>query len=538
MKPFETEREYRFDVPEGMTFRKILEALPREIRTGDAVEEGIADTYMDTPALDLLSAGFGCRVRSIAGADKLELKFEEKRRDTTLSTRREWILAEGKPARLHASRILGNFFDSEFGVGLPGKAVSFLILQTKRTAVPVTFGASRLRLLLDHTRASSTISTLTAEFTEIELELLSEVSGADAQTLEELLGCILALKRVQPSVVNKIQKALALLPGILAESGKPVYLAEEPVGGAAPVILRHHFGKALRNEFGTRVGIDSEYLHDMRVSVRKLRSALSFFGQMLYAGDFVRLKGGLCRLADSLGQVRDCDVFLENLDSLLPEDFRQAHSGSMERIRSMVLAMREERHEKMLFELSRPREREFIAWCSKLFSAAAFRKYGETSCLEPAGVFASRLLLVLLNGVGKKGRKLLEDFDTAGDTTIHRMRIRFKKLRYAVEFFQPVIGEKNRALASALPFVQDAFGTFVDTFFTLDFTDELIRRAGFGKSASKVLDGLIEMKSQTITRKAHLRMRLRETLSAFLKSDVYLGAVGEVAGTVKQSGLR
>ena len=99
------------------------------------------------------------------------------------------------------------------------------------------------------------------------------------------------------------------------------------------------------NEWGTIDGVDIEALHNMRVSSRRLQTAMkifrSCFPQKQFARHYKRIKG----LIQSLGVVRDYDVFIAMLEkhdkTLLPKDqraielliARQQHLRLMERKR-------------------------------------------------------------------------------------------------------------------------------------------------------------------------------------------------------------
>ena len=92
--------------------------------------------------------------------------------------------------------------------------------------------------------------------------------------------------------------------------------AESPIGDLALGVLRKQFGALRDHEAGTRLGSDTEELHDMRVATRRgLGAALRCFEDVLpeEAADLRRELGWLGR---SLSAVRDLDVQLDNLDAL------------------------------------------------------------------------------------------------------------------------------------------------------------------------------------------------------------------------------
>ncbi len=73
----------------------------------------------------------------------------------------------------------------------------------------------------------------------------------------------------------------------------------------------------IAHEAGSLAG-EVEAIHDMRVAIRRLRVALSNFVACLPKEDRKRLRARLKRLADALGGVRDIDVMIAAMKTLLP----------------------------------------------------------------------------------------------------------------------------------------------------------------------------------------------------------------------------
>ncbi|HZF38403.1 MAG TPA: CHAD domain-containing protein [Blastocatellia bacterium] len=71
------------------------------------------------------------------------------------------------------------------------------------------------------------------------------------------------------------------------------------------------------HESGSLAG-DVDSVHDMRVTVRRLRVALSNFAICVHKEERKRLRSNLENLADALGGVRDMDVMIAALKALSP----------------------------------------------------------------------------------------------------------------------------------------------------------------------------------------------------------------------------
>jgi CHAD domain-containing protein len=70
---------------------------------------------------------------------------------------------------------------------------------------------------------------------------------------------------------------------------------------------------------GTRAGEDIEFLHDMRVSSRRLRSAMDAFAAAFPKRSFGRHLAQVKEITDTLGAARDLDVAVAGLEALLDE---------------------------------------------------------------------------------------------------------------------------------------------------------------------------------------------------------------------------
>ncbi len=72
-------------------------------------------------------------------------------------------------------------------------------------------------------------------------------------------------------------------------------------------------------EVGTRIGDDIEFLHDMRVSSRRLRAAMDAFAAAFPTGSFRRYLASVKEVTDTLGAARDLDVAIDGLLGVIDE---------------------------------------------------------------------------------------------------------------------------------------------------------------------------------------------------------------------------
>jgi CHAD domain-containing protein len=211
----------------------------------------------------------------------------------------------------------------------------------------------------------------------------------------------------------------------------------------------------LASEAGARLGADPEGLHEMRVASRRLRAALSLFREYLPArGESLRRE--LTRLGRALGTVRDLDVRLEQLAvwrvGAPPED-----APAFDAIRDVLEKQRDTARVKLVRLLDTPRHKKMAA----RLAAFVRRGPGTRPALgkRPAVETAAELLELRYRKVRKAGKRLRR---TSPADAFHRMRIRAKRLRYALEFHEPLFDGEVRSMIGHLTVLQDLLGQHQD----------------------------------------------------------------------------
>src|SRR5262249_6626661 len=131
-----------------------------------------------------------------------------------------------------------------------------------------------------------------------------------------------------PSNESVFARAVTLLYGAgIIGSGDQWVLPYDTVHAAVRHVLARHLHRLRLHDPGTRIGEDTEALHDMRVATRRLRAAVRIFAAGIPAPLQSTLSRELRWLGELLGHVRDLDVQLAKLDSFTsaaPAGFRPA----------------------------------------------------------------------------------------------------------------------------------------------------------------------------------------------------------------------
>lgn len=270
------------------------------------------------------------------------------------------------------------------------------------------------------------------------------------------------------------------------------------------------------NEHGMLEGRDPEYLHQMRVALRRLRSAFNVFEAVLPETTTEPLVADFRWLADALGPARDWDVFMSETLPPIREVFAKhaalaqfarecarLRRGANRKARRAVAAVR---YERLVLG--------FAAWLAaeKWVSEAA--EPSLTTPRSPAREFAAAVLERRYARVRKRGRKLRQ----LSAAELHRLRIAVKKFRYAMDFLVPLFAAKRaRDILSHLARLQNILGAMNDAVAVERLAHEAFG-AGEGKAMSEAR-GIVLGWSHG--RALTLRRELRGAWKAFRGSEKF-----------------
>ena len=225
----------------------------------------------------------------------------------------------------------------------------------------------------------------------------------------------------------------------------------------------------LAHDPGARTGADVENVHQMRVSVRRMRAALKAARPLLDAEWSDALRAELGWLGRSLGPVRDLDVLLPRLRGLaadLTPDEREAAERLLDTLTAEYAVAREE----MLGAMSAPR---YTALLERLADAVRLP-------LPTPSATERRPELVEL--VRAEYQSLRRSVRRAGqnppDEVLHALRIKGKRLRYTGELAEPALGKPVRRVLEATAGLQEVLGDHQDACVAQQRIRELVADLG------------------------------------------------------------
>lgn len=247
-------------------------------------------------------------------------------------------------------------------------------------------------------------------------------------------------------------------------------------------------------------GNDPEGVHQVRVSLRRMRTALSIYKPIIPPQQHRKLSKNLKKFAHTLDKARDLDVFITNHlhdDAEVPDSLRKAITAERQQAYKPVRKLLKGKRFKQYLRSSKKRLKK-KKWRKKVVAASY------TFGLED---FAANTLELLRLNILEHSDHL----DLADEAALHQLRIDCKKLRYASEFFstlyEPITAEP---FIKQLKQLQDTLGGIHDCHVHNQMRDEL--SAETDTEANNALNSIIHTSEQQSQR---LKQHLLEDLHAF-----------------------
>jgi CHAD domain-containing protein len=308
---------------------------------------------------------------------------------------------------------------------------------------------------------------------------LSPLKGYPA----ELGRVVLHLKQVlglRPASLGELTLALEAVGRVPCAYTSSFRLRLDPSSRAdlaTRAILQELLATLVANEQGVVLDLDSEFLHDFRVAVRRTRSALGQIKGVLPVEPTSWFREEFRWLGACTGPARDIDVYLLKI----PE-YRAALPGeaseALEPLVRFLRARKRREHRALVRALgSRRCVRLMERWSRFLEGEAGEGPQGDRAA-RPIRWVASERIWKAFGRVLALGAAITPQ-SPAGE--LHRLRIECKKLRYLLTFFQSLYPPEALAPpAEELKRLQDNLGDFNDLNVQIQalrgFAGEMMRR--------------------------------------------------------------
>jgi len=389
----------------------------------------LVSIYFDTPDWDLKKRKMALRVRRAGrGAPMMTLKWP-------LQTAGD-VFARGE-IEIRAPKMEPDIalFDADVAEGLRqvvGEAPLEAKYETRVSRVTrlVTRGSAQIEIAFDDGAIRAGESELPLR--EVELELKSGLP----QDLYDFAATLAEALPLRLDIVSKAERASAFCNGAIPKpvKAKAANLpADANLDEAIARIILGAIDHYLANWASLRASDDPESIHQMRVALRRLRSALGMLKRVVPCPEFEAFREEAKILATALGPARDSDALRE-----LIEDGPMGHFGDKKDFAPLLDALEERRaaaYAESRALIASPAPSAFVLRLSAFVARRGWRNAVTgmelTTLTEPVAVFAASALDRLHKRVLKRGKKLV----TLPDEQRHEVRIALKNLRYGGEFF-------------------------------------------------------------------------------------------------------
>jgi CHAD domain-containing protein len=267
-----------------------------------------------------------------------------------------------------------------------------------------------------------------------------------------------------------------------------------------------------QNTAGSIRGIDTEFMHDYRVAIRKTRSALTQIEHVLpetIIAEYRKFFSGLGKLTTP---VRDLDVFLVKLDGY-QGDLKTARKEDLQPLREYLLQSRDDAQNNFVTTVKSSEYSDSIRkWREYLENKERTAPPLENS-QTAVYILANRLIRETYQLVLEEGHAI---DDTSEPEALHELRKTCKKLRYLMEFFQSLYPARRILdLIDALKGLQDNLGDFNDFHVHIGILKAYIEQSS-NKDAVHACNKLIGILEKKQIKK---RNRFAERFSEFNDAD-------------------
>ena len=527
-KPQETELKLTLPAPDAQ-----LTVVQKLEQGGWVADKPVAirneDIYLDTYDWLLMKNKLSLRYRMQNGKTMYTLKsLGEFTRGIAQRTEIETIVDEPveTPAEIPVKRIR-----EEVGTLIfPRRLVELARVRTNRLEYPlVSPGGAKINLAFD----TSTFSREQRPRVRCQkklYELEAELREGPVDALVSLRKMLTGTFHFVPSRESKLQSAvdfLNLAPLIRKAIKEFTVGLDDSVELALWKIISAEFRWFQEQLPGVVDDIDPEFVHQARVTTRRMRSAIKVFSGAAPESTSNFLADELKWLAALFGDVRDIDVFIINLRRLkekidyFPTKTKKALERAIEKERQKPLkaltdALASPRYRKL--------ERLIRQYLNHPPAAVLVAANGVTTIRQFAPqVIGDDFKAVLARGGAVIAKPRMKQF--------HLLRIQMKKLRYATEFMAPAYGDGLGPFIKSTVEIQDTLGELQDTVFTREFCMRLIEDWRGKLVDSELLFALGEIYQF----QAEIARERRETFSGIWERFSCDETAGQLAGVFEIS---
>src|SRR5580704_17601212 len=421
----------------------------------DAPRRTLRSVYFDTPAGDLRKQRMVLRVRKVRGTHFMGLKWARPLAEGPFSSSE---MAVRVPSLDPNITLFGEEIAAELSRVIEGRSLEQKFeTQIKRRLRCLNIERSLIEVAFDE--GFVVVGDRRQPLTEVALEL----KAGEEAALYDLAVRLADALPVRLEIMSKAERGFMLaaddrpLPVRAADLQFPT---DATLDDAVETVIASALGQFVANWPAMEETHHRESIHQMRVALRRLRTALAFFDRVVPCDEFKIFRAEAQRIASAFSPARDWDAFREVVEDGPLTHYAQ-EGESFEALLTTVEGRRMAAYAIAQEVIDDPSTTRFVlklraflarrAWRSALSGAELLR------LTEPARLFAGETLERLHKRAFKRGRRLSQK----PPEERHEVRVALKNIRYAAEFFS-FFFSGARPYVRAVARLQDGLGAFND----------------------------------------------------------------------------
>ncbi len=504
----EIEVKFKTD-PQGL--ERALNSTVRHAASPGQVHN-LRSIYFDTPAGDLRKNGIVLRIRKNGRAAPLLCVKSASAAADGPFLRKE---IEVRSPDLYPDLTL---FDEKTAAGLidiVGDSPLEVRFETRVKRRIATVGSGRSQIEVAFDEGSIVVGTQRVPLTEVELELKHgdqiDLYGLAIRFAEEL--------PLRLDFVSKGERGFRVTTG---EAPSPVkaesirFESKAMLDDAVTAVVSNTLDHFVANWTALRETDHPEAIHQMRISLRRMRTGLAIFNRVIPCSEFGVLRRDAKQIASALAPARGCDAFREFVEKgpLLHTD----HPAGFQNLLKWVMGRRAAAYENARSLVENRDTTLFVLRIQSFLTRRAWQTaYPNSELPQPktkAKAFARDTLDKLNARVLKRGKGFAKHSDEAR----HELRIALKNLRYGAEFFSGLFDRRRRfrTYVKKISVLQDFLGAHNDGLGAKRFLEEFSVEFGPGAdTASSFILGWYR-RGATITGR-----KLRKSWKKFKRTETF-----------------
>ncbi len=307
----------------------------------------------------------------------------------------------------------------------------------------------------------------------------------EAQAIADLL-ISMGHAAVQSSPYEEALELLSVSPKAYSSKVKIKMNADDSSAEVVRALIAASLHIIKKNTDGILADIDTEFLHDQRVAIRRLRSLIGQLDGVFSSEIHHRFKSEFGELSRMSNAVRDLDVWLLEKDAyrtLVPPVLL----GGLNIFFKEIKSRRQAEHRRLLEMMQRKKFHKLLEEWERFCQEPSFPK-GKCADQGIRALAESRLKKSFAK-ICKEGQRIDEN---TPDEEIHRLRLQCKKLRYLFEFFASLFSENHlEQMLAQLKQLQNHLGAFNDLHVQQVWLEDALHSIKKGSEVSAAIGALM-----------------------------------------------